>query len=251
MVFQTLAESPCERRARFVDYHRTHSPDLRNRLVRRHVPFAQFLANRFIGRGVPFDDLAQVATIGLIEAVDRYNPHRGITFTTFAGPTITGELRHHFRDRSWDVHVPRPLQERHLKVTAAAERLTTELARTPSTSEIASVIGLADEDVVEAIGVGCAFHSHGLSVPFVARNGALVEVLLTEDVHYGEVDNRVLAADLIARLPRRQQEILRLTFWESKSQEAVAEHLGLSQMHVSRLLHKSLAHLRLALERAD
>lgn len=251
-----------ERRARFVDYRRSRSADLRDRLVRRHLPLARRIAMRFVRRGIPLDDLHQVASIGLIHAVDRFDPGRGVPFDAFAVPTIVGEIKHHFRDRSWDVHVSRRLQELHLRVNATVDHLAGELGRSPTVPEISAAVDASVEEVVEAIEAGAAYSAASLYSPTTAadtavavsmewrsprppRRGPSVDDLLTVDDPWliSAVD-RVLVGDLLANLPERERRVVEMRYWEHCSQEAIARRLGISQMHVSRLLRRSLEKLR-------
>lgn len=242
----------CERRARFVDYHRTRSRDLRDRLVRRHLPLARRLAYRFARRGIPIDDLYQVASIGLIHAVERFDPTRGVPFDVFASPTILGEIRHHFRDRSWDLRVPRRLQNLHLAVEATVEQLRVRLCRAPTVAELARAIGVGEEEIVEAIEAGAVYNTAPLAEDRPEdRPGppdAPDDPLRVEDPWLTAAVDRLLIATVIDELAPRRRLIVRLYFWEGLSQDAIAERLGLSQMHVSRLLRASLAQLRGLLE---
>lgn len=233
----------CERRARFIDYKRTGSADLRDRLVRRNLPFARSLARRFMARGVPLDDLFQVAAIGLVKAVDRFDPHRGIPFEIFASPTIVGELKHHFRDVGWDVRVGRRLSDLHAQVNTTVDRLTTRLGHSPTVTEIAQVLGTSVEEVMAAVEAGSAFNASSLSVDN-DDDGALDAAVSSEDTAIPFLETRLLIADLLDELPRREQLIVRMHYWDRLSQDAIASRLGISQMHVSRLLRRSVATLR-------
>jgi RNA polymerase sigma-B factor len=235
-----------------VDYHRNGSPDLRERLVKRHLPLARRLAARFARRGVPYDDLYQVASIGLIHAVDRFDPERGIPFDVYAAPTIVGEIKHHFRDRSWDLRVPRRVQELHLAVNAAIERLATQLGRSPTIGELAQAVGAADEDIVEAIDAGGAFNTQPIlgAAPGSddgPRHGADA-ILGSDDGSLDGVEDRLMITRLIDECPPREALILRMYFWDRRSQSLIAERLGISQMHVSRLLRRSIERMRVAFE---
>ncbi len=235
-----------ERRARFVDFRRSRSPDLRDRLVRRHLPLARRIARRFARRGVPFEDLYQVASIGLIQAVDRFDPARGVPFEAFAAPTIVGEIKHHFRDRTWELRVPRSVQERHRAVNAAVERLSSRLGRSPTIPELARAVGAAEEEIVEAIEAGVGHRTRRLDDSEAHRPGqaALSEV----DPMFGRVDDRLEVEGLLAELEPRCRLIVQLYYVQGLSQDAIAARLGVSQMHVSRLLRRSLARLRERLE---
>lgn len=249
MQLQLVATPPGhERRARFVDYHRSGSPDLRDRLVRRHLPLARSLARRFARRGIPLDDLNQVASIGLIQAVDRFDPDRGVPFESFATPTIIGEIKHHFRDRSWDLRVPRRVRDLHLRVNAAIDRATGQFGRSPTVAELAAMVGVAEEEVVEAIDAGAVYHTRPMSLSAVP-NGAdlkrrLPESLLAEDPRFDAAEARLVVHGLLGDLPPREELIVRMYYWDRASQDAIAARLGVSQMHVSRLLRQSLERLR-------
>ncbi len=244
-----------ERRARFADYHRSGSPDLRDRLVRRHLPLARRLAARFVRRGVPYDDLYQVASIGLIHAVDRFDPERGIPFDVYAAPTIVGEIKHHFRDRSWDLRVPRRVQDLHLAVNAAVERLAPQLGRSPTIGELAQAVGAADEDVVEAMDAGGAFNTRPIVAAASPNHDELRHeagaILGADDASLLGVEDRLTISRLMEELPPREALILRMYFWDRRSQALIAERLGISQMHVSRLLRRSIERMRAAFEAAE
>lgn len=249
MQLQLVQTAQCrERRARFVDFHRSGSPDLRDRLVRRHLPLAKRIARRYSRRGIPFEDLYQVASLGLIHAVDRFDPARGVPFDAFAAPTIVGEVRRHFRDRAWDLNVPRRVQNLHLAVNSAIEALSSTLGRSPSIAEIAGAVGASSEAVVEAIEAGAAFTAGSLSAPST-RDGAEVsgivqDLLGVDDPWLAGVEDRVVIERAIAELEPRQQLVIRLYYWDRHSQEVIALRLGISQMHVSRLLRSGVAGLR-------
>lgn len=237
-----------ERRARFVDYHRSGNPDLRDRLVKRHLPLARRLAKRFTHRGVPLEDLFQVASIGLINAVDRFDPERGIPFDVFAAPTIVGEIKHHFRDRSWDLRVPRRMQDLHRAVNAAVERLGSQLGRPPTIGELARAVGAADEEIVEAMEAGAAYKTR----PFAETGGhpktLAPDVLLVDDPRLAAAEDRIVLTDVLAELEPRERLIVRMYYWDRLSQDAIADRLGISQVHVSRLLRRAIARLRTVLE---
>lgn len=241
----TWSEDGLDRRARFVDYRRTRRSDLRDRLVRRHMPLAERIAGRYRHRGVPYDDLVQTASVGLIHAVDRFDPDRGVPFEAFASPTITGEIKRHFRDRAWDLRVPRRLQEHYLAVNAAIDRLSQRGAGTPTVEEIARTVGLAAEEVVEAFEVGVAFNADSLARPWGDDDGAtLADVVHTDDAWVFAAVDRLLVDDLMDLLPAREQLIVHMRFWDGLSQSAIAQRLSISQMHVSRLLRRSYDRLR-------
>ncbi|MGH2685883.1 MAG: SigB/SigF/SigG family RNA polymerase sigma factor [Actinomycetota bacterium] len=224
-------------------YHRTGDPELRAALVKAHAPLAHSLAGRFAGRGEALDDLIQAAMLGLLHAIDRFDPGRGLSFTTFAWSTITGELKRHFRDRTWGLHVPRVLQERYLEVVAAVDELRHEVRRSPTIAEVAERVGLREEDVIEAMDAGGAHRLASLDAP--TSDGRTAGATLGfDDDGMRHVEGRQLLAQLLPRLSERDRLILRLRFDDRLSQAEIGERIGLSQMQVSRLLAQSLARLR-------
>jgi RNA polymerase sigma-B factor len=223
----------------------------RDDLVRQHLGLAQSLASRYANRGEHLEDLVQVAMIGLVRAAERFSPERGIQFSTFATATILGELKHHFRDTRWSIHVPRSVQEAYLRVKESADAMSQELGRSPSLLEIAERAGLAEEQVVQALEAGLAFKMASLDAPVGSDDGGpgsavpVVELAETDEPDIERVENRQLLHPLISRLPERQQRILQLRFEQDLTQREIATVLGMSQMHVSRLLSRSLAQLRM------
>ena len=232
----------------FERVHREGDAVAREQLIRRCQPLARSLASRYARGGEPLEDLVQVANVGLIKAVDRFDPSRGIAFSSFAVPSILGELKRHFRDHGWAARVPRPLQERVLKVTASTERLSAELGRAPRPREVAADTQLGAEDVLEALGAATAFDSMSLDAP-VSPGGDDGGATYADSV--GEVDdrlelveNRSVVAGAIRALPRREREVLALRFAADMTQSEIASRLGISQMHVSRLIRRSLERLQ-------
>jgi RNA polymerase sigma-B factor len=237
-----------EEEALFERYRRVGDPAAREELIRRCLPLARALASRYARAGEPLDDLVQVANIGLIKAVDRFDPTRGIAFSSFAVPSILGELKRHFRDHAWAARVPRPLQERVMRVGASAERLASQLGRAPKPREVAADAGLSVEDVLEALEAGTAFDSISLDAP-VSRGEEDSGATYADSV--GELDNRLelveyrsVVAATIRALPRREREVLALRFAEDMTQSEIASRIGVSQMHVSRLIRRSLERLQ-------
>jgi RNA polymerase sigma-B factor len=226
----------------FTEYRQTGERSLRNRLVELHRSLAILLAQRFADRGEPFDDLVQVAVVGLLKAVERYDPVRGVAFSSFATPTIVGELKRHFRDHTWAVRVPRRSQELHLEVRDAAARLTQELGHPPTAAEIAHAIQRSPDEVLEGLEAASVYRSKPLSTS-PGDDGVGLEERLAA-VAPGPSEERVLVEQLVAALPDREQEIVRLRFFDDLTQSEIAERLGISQMHVSRLLRKCLLELR-------
>jgi RNA polymerase sigma-B factor len=229
--------------ARFAEYRRSGDVKARNELVEAHVRLAEFCARRFSYRGEPFDDLRQVALVGLLKAVERFDPERGVRFTSFATPTIVGELKRHFRDKGWAVRVPRRLQELHLQVARLAGVMSQELARPPTTAELAERAGVPEEEILESMEAATLYRLSSLDVTRVDDDGVEVAIaarLGDADPELGAVESRVEVLELLEQLPEREQRILYLRFFEGLTQAEIADRVGLSQMHVSRLLARSL-----------
>src|SRR5688500_5743474 len=235
-----------ELREKFVVFAETRDERVRAELIEAHLGLAEYLARRFANRGEPLDDLVQVASLGLVKAVERFDPGRGLEFTTFATPTIVGELKRHFRDKGWAVRVPRRVQELHLRVTRVVDDLSLELGRSPTVTEIAKRAGTTEDEVIEAIDAGSAYRSTSLdagrgddddSPGLLGQLGAL-------DPEMASAERRAALGPLIAELPEREQVMLYLRFYEGMTQSEIAKRLGISQMHVSRLLSRSLQRLR-------
>jgi RNA polymerase sigma-B factor len=227
---------------KFVEYRRTRDRDLRNELVEEHMRLAEFLARRFAHRGEPLDDLRQVALVGLLKAVERFEPDRGLQFSSFAMPTIVGELKRHFRDRGWAVRVPRRVQELHLELDRTIATLSQELGRPPTPREIADRAGVQEEDVLESMEASSLYRLPSIDAIRSGDDpaGAPTERLGDLDPEIGAVDNRLAVGELLSMLPEREQKIVYLRFFEGLTQSEIAEHVGISQMHVSRLLVRSL-----------
>ncbi|HTZ07870.1 MAG TPA: SigB/SigF/SigG family RNA polymerase sigma factor [Acidimicrobiales bacterium] len=230
----------------FVEFSRTRDTSVRERLIEAHLGLANHLARRFTGRGEPFDDLLQVASLALVKAVDRFDPERGVEFSTFATRTILGELKRHFRDKGWFVRAPRRVQELYLQVGHEVGALTQELGRPPTIAEIAAAAGVGEDDVIEALEAGQAYRSGSLDA--VGPEGdALADRLGSEDAALGGAEDRVFLSPALDLLPARERTIVRLRFVEGLTQSEIAKHIGISQMHVSRLLNRSLDVLRRAI----
>ncbi|MBO0748559.1 MAG: SigB/SigF/SigG family RNA polymerase sigma factor [Acidimicrobiaceae bacterium] len=232
---------------RYCETRHTDAPDTaaRDRVVAAYQGLAYSLAARFGQRGEELDDLNQVALIGLLKAIDRFDPDRGAELTTFATATILGELKRHLRDRSWSVRLPRRVHDLHLRAQQSIDELTQELGRSPSLSEIGKHLGAAVEDVIEALDAGGFRHNASLEAPMSSgEDHALTNRLGDRDRRLAEVDGRLTLSPLLARLPERQQQILTLRFIVGCSQTEIASLVGVSQMQVSRLLSRSLAQLR-------
>ena len=222
----------------------------RDELVERHLPLAHRLAGRYRNSGEPMDDLRQVATLGLINAVDRYDPEAG-SFVRFAVPTILGELKRHFRDKRWALRVPRSLQERGMEVTRTVELLSGRLGRSPSPRDVAEETGLTLEEVLEAMDLSTAYSPTPLDAPFGGEeDGArtLGETLGADDASYELVELGNSVAPAFRALPEREQAILKLRFVDDLTQAEIAERVGISQMHVSRLIRRALGQLSDAAE---
>ncbi len=245
MTDTTRDDTACENAAmleRFVEYRRTRDRDLRNALVEEHMRLAEFLARRFTNRGEPLDDLRQVALVGLLKAVERFEPDRGLQFSSFAMPTILGELKRHFRDKGWAVRVPRRVQELHLELDRTVGTLSQELGRPPTTGEIAQRIGVREEEVLESMEASSLYRLPSLDGMRTRDDAGTSpsDRIGSIDLEIDAVDDRVAVESLLTRLPEREQRIVYLRFFEGLTQSEIAEQVGISQMHVSRLLVRSL-----------
>ncbi|GAA2781795.1 RNA polymerase sigma factor [Streptomyces showdoensis] len=218
---------------------------LRDRLVRMHLPLVEHLARRFRNRGEPLDDLTQVATIGLIKSVDRFDPDRGVEFSTYATPTVVGEIKRHFRDKGWAVRVPRRLQELRLSLTTATAELSQQHGRSPTVHELAERLGISEEEVLEGLESANAYSTLSLDVPDTDdESPAVADTLGAEDEALEGVEYRESLKPLLEDLPPREKRILLLRFFGNMTQSQIAQEVGISQMHVSRLLARTLAQLR-------
>jgi RNA polymerase sigma-B factor len=228
------------------EFQETRSPELRGWLVQQYERLAFDLAGRLTHHAQDREDLNQVALLALVKAVDRYDVDRGTAFTTFAWATITGELKRYRRDRGWAIHVPRRLQEVYLHVSGAIEQCTHELGRSPTVSELAAAIGEDEDAVIEAFAVRDAFRPASLDAPVRPRPDGALEALELADVDRGfaDMDDEDTVGRLISMLPPREQQIVKLRFYDELSQSQIAALVGLSQMQVSRVLSRSLERLR-------
>jgi RNA polymerase sigma-B factor len=226
---------------------------VRDRLVTLHLPVAQHIAAKFSGRGEPGDDLQQVATVGLIHAVDRYDPSRGIAFLAYAVPTMMGEVRRYFRDSTWSVRLPRRLSELHQALGRASRELSQQLGSAPTPSQLAHHLGVGVEEVQEALQAGQSYRAASLDEPGGGDDaaGALTERMGEPDRELDLVEDRAVLAPALARIPERERAILTMRFFEHLTQTQIAERVGLSQMHVSRLLSRTLDRLRADLTSPD
>jgi RNA polymerase sigma-B factor len=222
----------------------------RDDLVRLHLPLVEHCARRFRNRGEPYEDLVQVGTIGLIKSVDRFDVERGVEFSTYATPTIIGEIKRHFRDKGWAIRVPRRLQELRMQISAAGAELTQSLGRSPTPTELAERIGCTPEDVIEGIESSNAYATLSLDAGDGNDDSALsmLDTLGVDDAGLDHVELRESIKPLLESLPVREKNILMLRFFKNMTQSQIAAEVGVSQMHVSRLLAKTLDHLREALE---
>ncbi len=223
--------------------------DLREHLVRLHLPLVEHLARRFSNRGEPLDDLTQVGMIGLIKAVDRFEPARGVEFSTYATPTIVGEIKRHFRDKGWAIRVPRRLQELRLELAAVTSELTQELGRSPTVAEVAARLHLDQDSVLEGLESANAYSTLSLDAPNNRDDvgASLSDALGGDDAALGHVEYRESLRPLLAELDPRDRKILLLRFFHQMTQSQIATELGMSQMHVSRLLSRALVRLRAGL----
>lgn len=237
------ATLPASLQDAFAEYHTTRDLSLRNELINAFRPLAYRIARQRTRSRELHEDLVQAASVGLIKAVDRFDPSRGNEFTTFAWATIQGELKRHYRDRTWLVRPPRNLQERFLAVTAVIDELVAELGRSPTMPEIAERAGLDIEDVIEAVEVRQAYLPGSLDAPAGADADPAAE-LADDDVGFAFVEDRAVLGPLVARLPAVEQRVLHLRFVDELSQSQIGTDLGISQMQVSRILARSLATLR-------
>jgi RNA polymerase sigma-B factor len=231
-------------------YHERGDTSAREKLIARHLPLVRSLARRYAGRGEPLEDIEQVGAIGLIKAIDRFDIERQVSLATYATPNVVGEIKRHFRDKGWAIRVPRSLQELNAKMSGAIDDLTARLGRSPSVSEIAASLGTTNEEVLEALEVGSAYSALSLDAsPGGDDDGAEpMETIGTEDAEFDRSEDRATLGPALAHLPEREREILRMRFEEGLPQTQIAERVGLSQMHVSRLIRRSLAAMREELE---
>jgi RNA polymerase sigma-B factor len=231
----------------FERWHEHGDQRAREELVERFLPLARNLARRYAGAREPFDDLLQVASLGLVKAIDRFDTERGAAFSSFAVPTILGELKRYFRDLGWSVHVPRGAQEQALKVQEAQERLTSRTGRPPSVTDLAEYLELSVEDVLNALETAAAHHSASLDAPREdgeEDSGTLVDAFGRDDPHYELVEQTVTISTAAEQLSARERRVLSLRFVYDMTQTQIAAEIGVSQMQVSRILRRALANLR-------
>ncbi len=225
----------------------------RDALVHLHLPLVEHCARRFRNRGEPFEDLVQVGTIGLIKSIDRFDCDRGVEFSTYATPTVIGEIKRHFRDKGWAIRVPRRLQELRMQINAATADLIQDLGRSPTAGELAHRIGCSVDDIVEGLESSNAYATLSLDAGDDSEDGppSMLDTLGVDDEGLESVEMRESIRPLLDRLPPREKQILMLRFFRNLTQSQIATEVGVSQMHVSRLLTRTLDTLRAALHEAD
>ena len=232
----------------FREFRRTGDREIRNRLVEAHIELARREAMRFSGKGEPVDDLIQVARIGILKAVERFDPELGVPFTAFARPTVAGELRRHFRDTTWTVHVPRSLKDLHSGLGKASAALAGKLGRNPTADELATNVGHSVDVVLEALELRSAYRPSSLSAPLNADGSTPDPPATDEPDDIDGTINSIVIRELMSELGQRERTIVYLRFFGQLSQAEIAERIGISQVHVSRLLRSSIVALR---ERVD
>jgi len=226
-------------------YHVDGDTTAREELIERHLPLVRSLARRYAGRGESLEDIEQVGAIGLIKAIDRFELEREVSLATYATPNVVGEIKRHFRDKGWSIRVPRALQELNASMSSAIDRLTARLGRSPSIAEIAAELKSTPEDVLEALEVGSAYSTVSLSTgPRGEEDLDPMEMIGEEDEGFDQMEARTAIEPALGHLPEREREILRMRFEEGLPQTRIADRVGLSQMHVSRLIRKSLSSMR-------
>jgi len=238
-----LTERPTTERDRFRAYRESGTRDQRNRLVEEHIGVAEYVARRFANRGEPFEDLRQVALIALVKAVERFDPERGVAFVGFAVPTITGEIKRHFRDRTWSVRVPRALQERSRAIETARDELGHALGRSPTVGELAGALDLSEEEILDGLEARAVYRSASLDEPLPGTGVALRDLVADHGDGFARAEDRCLLERLLDRLPPRERRIVHLRYFDGLTQAEIGQRLGISQMHVSRLLGRSIATL--------
>ncbi len=232
-----------ENRAAFVAYRRDRSVELRNEIVTRHLDLARAIAWRFARRGEPLDDLTQVATFGLIKAVERFDPDLGAPFESYAIPTMIGEIKRHFRDRTWAVHVGRPSKDLLPRLRDAQDTLAVELGRSPSASELACVLHVGIDAVLETIEAAAAYRPSSLSELALAADRSAVATLGAEDSGFGDALDRITVERLLSLLPEPDRRVVELRYFDELTQREIATHVGVSQMQISRVLRRALGQL--------
>ena len=231
--------------ALLVAYHRDGDESAREQALVELMPLVRALASRYAGRGEPIEDLVQVGSIGLIKAVDRFDVDRGVDIASYAVPTIVGEIRRHFRDKAWAMHVPRRLKELSLRLSRTLDQLTTELGRSPTIAELAAAAGVDEEDAIDALDSMNAYSTRSLHAPFDdSSDDSLSERLGADELGYAEVEEGSIVSAGMDALDERERQIVELRFFHELTQSQIASEIGISQMHVSRLLRRALATMR-------
>jgi RNA polymerase sigma-B factor len=225
-------------------FARRPDPAAREELAREFLPLAEYFARRFAGRGEPIDDLTQTASLGLVNAIDRFDPERGVPFSTYAAATIVGELKRHFRDRGWALRVPRNVQETAILVNRTVQSLWQGKGRAPTVQEIATAADIGEDDVLMALDALQAYTTDSLDAPIGDASSTAAEAIGAEDRSFEISEDWLSVAPALRDLPERERAILYLRFFEGLTQTEIAEQLGISQMHVSRLVSQSLEKLR-------
>jgi len=228
--------------ANFAELRKTGAPELRDRLVEEHLWLARHCARRFSGRGESADDLTQVANLALVKAVDRFDPSFAVRFSTFAVPTIVGELRRHFRDRTWSMRVSRRLKDLHLELKSTSERLGHDLGRSPTVDELAEALECTPEEVLEALEAGAAYRATSLTAGLGSEEGEEI-ILVDHDEDLEDTSLRVMLKEALGTLPERERRVVYLRFYLGLTQSEIAEEIGVSQVHVSRILRSTLTQL--------
>jgi RNA polymerase sigma-B factor len=235
-------------RALFETYAASGDQAVREQLVVAHLNLVRYLASRFANRGEPLDDLIQVGTLGLIKAIDRFDPTRGVEFTTYVTPTVIGEIKRHFRDKGWAIRVPRRLQELNVAVNRALDTLSMRLARSPSVADLAQALGVSDEEIIEAQELGQAYAPLSLNVEVAGeadrKTPTLMDHLGCEDPDMAQLEDKDLLERAFGCLDPRERVIVYLRYYEHASQSEIAQRLRVSQMHVSRLQQRALAKMK-------
>ena len=228
-----------------IAYHRDGDEQARDQVLVELMPLVRALATRYAGRGEALEDLVQVGSIGLIKAVDRFDIDRGVDISSYAVPTIVGEIRRHFRDKAWAMHVPRRLKELSVRLSRVLDQLTNELGRSPTIAELAKAVDVEEEDVIDALDSTNAYSTRSLQAPFEdGGDDYLADKLGTDDAGFAEVEDGAFVAAGLDALDERERRIVELRFFEEMTQSQIAAEIGISQMHVSRLLRHALATMR-------
>jgi len=231
--------------ALLLSYHREGDREARERALVELMPLVRALASRYAGRGEPLEDLVQVGALGLVKAVDRFDVDRGVEFSSYAVPTIVGEIRRHFRDKAWAMHVPRRIKELSVRLSRVLDELTTELGRSPTVAELAEAAGAEEEEVIDALDSAHAYSTRSLHAPFEeGGDDSLAEKLGEEELGYRDVEDGSIVATGLDALDERERRIVELRFFDEMTQSQIAAEVGISQMHVSRLLRRALVKMR-------